>query len=136
MVRLLQIAFVAVITVLLCDQNALADQIEIKDEAYAQLPADAQEALVAKLKEQEVISKDDTVKYVGPTDSGKKESLSPALLLTLAPAACKIVAAAKKEDDLGKCATRKEVAAQDQCKQEVESKFGTIETICNAIKLF
>jgi hypothetical protein len=58
------------------------------------------------------------------------------LLLALAPTACKIIAGAKKQDDLAKCAAKKDAAAQDQCKQGVESKFATIESVCSAIKLF
>lgn len=136
MAQSVRIGLATAILALLCNDRALADQIEIKDEAYAQLPADAQQALVAKMKDQGLLSKDDTVKYAGPAVQGPKESLSPALLLTLAPTACKIVAAVKKQDDLGKCATRKDAATQDQCKQGVESKFVTIEAVCNAIKLF
>jgi hypothetical protein len=136
MARSYQAALAAIISVLLCNYPVLAGEIEIKDEVYAQLPSDAQEALVAKMKSEGLIAKDDTVTYAGPPAAAGKESLGPAVLVTIAPVACKIIAAAKKNEDLAKCATKADAAAQDQCKQEVEGKFGTVETICNAIKLF
>jgi hypothetical protein len=136
MTRPYQTALVSLISVFLGAHLALADQIEIKDEAYAQLPSDAQEALVAKMKSEGLIAKEDTVTYAGPPAAAGKESLGPAVLVTLAPAACKLIAAAKKNEDLAKCAAKADAPAQDQCKQEVEGKFGTVETICNAIKLF
>jgi hypothetical protein len=57
------------------------------------------------------------------------------VLLTLIPGVCKVIAEAKKQDELGQCAKKLEPAAQEQCKTEVATRFGSIETICGAIKI-
>ena len=130
-------AVVLIVAVWISAQGAMAGPIEVDANDYAQLPAEQQEQLVAKMKEQGLLSGDDTVKSLAPAaEASAKESFGPALLLTLVPAACKIIATAKKQDELGKCAAKKEAEAQNQCKTAVEGKFATIETVCNAIRLF
>ncbi len=120
---------------IIAPQDAAFTQISIDSREFAQLPAGTQKDLVAKMQDKGILSKHDSVKYVGPTVSDQKESLGPILLLTLVPAACKIIAAAKKEDDLRKCATKQDTEAQDTCKQKIEIKFGAIESICNTISI-
>lgn len=122
---------------MLSAQAAMAGPIEVDTGDYAKLPAEQQDQLVAKMKEQGLLADDDTVKSLAPApDASAKESFGPAVLLTLVPAACKIIATAKKHDELGKCAAKTEAEAQAKCSSAVESKFTTIETVCNAIRLF
>ena len=126
----------ALIAAIMPSGHALADQLNIDAEEYAQLPADKQDALVTKMKEQGLLSEYDSVKYVGAPLDPAKTSLGPAVLITLVPSVCKVIATAKKTEDLGKCAAKEDAAAQEQCKTETETKFGAIESVCNAIKLF
>lgn len=114
---------------------AYAEEISVAGAEFGQLPQDSQKKLVAAMKDKGVLAKDDSVKYVGPVAADDKKSLGPAILITLVPTACKIIAAAKKQEDLGKCGEKKEAEAQERCKLEVETKFSTVETICGAIKL-
>jgi hypothetical protein len=112
---------------------AVADEVAIKSTDYAQLPPDAQDKLVAEMKKQGLLAKNDHVRNAA--EPSKREQLSPAVLLVLVPAACKVIADVKKRDELAKCASSKEPEAARECTTSVETTYGTIETVCNAIKL-
>lgn len=123
----------ALLSLSLCS-GAFAEEIAIDSEDYAQLPASAQEKLVTEMKSNGLLAEGDTVTNAAPP--AEKKDLGPTALLPFVPVVCKIIAEAKKQDEIGKCASKPEAEVQAKCKTDVEAKFTTIDTVCNIIKIF
>jgi hypothetical protein len=129
-----RVAAAALLSLSLCCSGVSAGEIAIDNEDYAQLPASAQEKLVTEMKGKGLLAADDTVTNAAPP--ADKKDLGPAALLPFVPVVCKIIAEAKKQDEIGKCTSKPEADAQAKCKTDVETKFTTIDTVCNIIKIF
>ena len=124
---------VALVTLGLASQSLVAGELSIESADYAKLPEEQQKRLVEELQGKGLLAGDDTIVYTGPEVSERRAP--PAVLLTLAPLACRAVLAAKRREDLAQCGV-KPPEEQEQCTADVEGRLGTIDLVCNAIRLF
>jgi hypothetical protein len=147
----------------LASHGLVAGDIPVDSTDFGKLPADQQKKLVSELQGKGLLSGDDKVVYSGPEISERRAP--PALLLTLGPLACRAVVAAKKREDLAACLASATPAADGAttagteggaggtagsadaadagatasaagCEAQVAGRYSTIETVCNAIRLF
>jgi hypothetical protein len=111
-----------------------AAELKVQIDELAELTPDQQAELVKQMKEKSLLDKDDTV--VNSSTAAKDKSVGTAVLLTLGPAACRLIAATKKEEDLKSCLAETDEAKQASCKKSLEERFGAVETVCSLVKLF
>ena len=113
---------------------ASAGEVKIESGDYAQLSAKQQGELLKTMKDRGLLAGND--KVVNSAPAAEEMALGGAILMTLGPAVCKLIAGTKKQDDLAQCAKSSTPAAQDGCKAKVEAQFATVDTVCGLIKLF